>query len=787
MWKNKSKTDSNENSRRRGGLRTVLRVGLLVFLAAVIAGLAAFANYFKIDEWHSFDSSLITDADSSTIFYDADGNEIAIMHSSDNRIPISIETLPDYVKYAFISAEDSRFYEHGGIDIVRIGGAALADLKAGEKVQGASTIGQQLIKLSHLSPDKTFERKLEEAYLSIQMEHEFSKDEILEMYLNYVYFGGGYYGVEAAARGYFGIHASELSIAQSAQLAGIVKAPSRYAPHLNMEKSLGRRSVILGLMRDYGRITEAEYSEAMDEECILCNDSEFNGSFFLDYAIKECCKILGVDRNELLCGGYSVYTTLDSDVDVIVNQIVNSEESYPDGAENAEGALVLMRNDGSIAALTGGREYTPGCFNRATDMERQPGSLIKPVICYAPAMEYYGVTAASILDDIPKDFSGYAPRNAGNKYEGRVSVRTALANSLNIPAVELLDFIGIETGVAFAERMGVSFDDEQLSLALALGGFTYGVSPLEMAGAYGVFASGGEYNPPYSILSINKRDENVYRYERSAKRVLSMENAFIMTDILSSAVEEGTARALADTGLHIAAKTGTNLDSDGGVRDAWTAAYTADYTAIMWMGTDNASLGTLPPGTTGGSSACEVLGCLFSKLYDGENTNFKIPNGVTSVSIDKGSIDCADNNELLLATEYTPEADVKKEYFALETVPASANPFWEYPQPPEQVGWYFDLSGKPVITFTSDDERYLYSICRIDKFQNELCIVVLNNCIGPVEYRDASAMPGNSYTYYIRKIHPNLAENGINFESEPSRYMHVIMNSREITIMDYED
>lgn len=786
MWKDKSKDESNKKSRRKHGIRTVLRVVLLLVLVVIIAGLAAFANYFKIDEWHSFDSSLITDADSSTIFYDVDGNEIATLHSSDNRIPINIETLPDHVKYAFISAEDSRFYEHGGIDIVRIGGAALADLKAGEKVQGASTIGQQLIKLSHLSPDKTFERKLEEAYLSIQMEHEFSKDEILEMYLNYVYFGGGYYGVEAAARGYFGIHASELSIAQSAQLAGIVKAPSRYAPHLNMEKSLGRRSVILGLMLDYGRITEAEYAEAMNEECILCNDSESNGSFFLDYAIKECCRILGVDRNELLRGGYSVYTTLDSDADAIANQIVSSDDSYPDGAENAEGALVLIRNDGSIAALAGGREYTPGGFNRASDMERQPGSLIKPIICYAPAMEYYGITAASILDDIPKDFSGYTPRNAGNKYEGRVSVRTALVNSLNIPAVELLDLIGIETGVAFAEEMGVSFDDEQLSLALALGGFTYGVSPLEMAGAYGVFASGGEYNQPYSILSISKREENIYRYKKDSKRVMSMENAFIMTDILSSAVEEGTARALTDTGLHIAAKTGTNLDSNGGVRDAWTAAYTADYTAVMWMGMDNANLGTLPPGTTGGSSACEVLGSLFSKLYDGENPDFSIPDGVTSVSIDKGSIDCADNNKLLLATAYTPETDVKEEYFTLATVPASANPFWEYPQPPEQVGWYFDLSGKPIITFVSDDERYSYSICRIDSLQNELCIAVLNNQIGPVEYRDASAMPGNSYTYYIRKIHPNLAENGINLESEPSRYMHVIMNSREMEIMNYE-
>lgn len=774
MWKNKTENKPALNSHRKTRLRTFLYALLFSFLVVVIACLAAFAKFFKIDEWHSFNSSLITEADASTIFYDIYGNEVSVQHSSDNRIPVEIETLPEYVKYAFISVEDARFYEHSGVDIIRIFGAALADIKAGGKVQGASTITQQLIKLSHLSPNKTFERKLEEAYLSIQMEHEFTKEEILEMYLNYVYFGGGYYGVEAAARGYFGIHAKELSIAQAAQLAGIVKAPSRYAPHIDVEKSIGRRDAILKLMLNYDRITEAEYQEAIAEECVLSN-SQNEESYFLDYAIGECCRLLDVDRNELLSGGYTVYTTLDCKVNDIVENLISDVESYPNGAENAEGALVLLRNDSSIAALAGGREYVPRGFNRATDMERQPGSLIKPIICYAPAMEYFGMTAANILDDVPKDFAGYTPHNAGNKYEGRVSVRTALAYSLNIPAVELLDYIGIETGVEFAESMGISFDDEQHSLALALGGFTYGVSPLEMAGAYTVFASGGEYCEPYSILSIEKRGENVYSYKRTSSKVLSSENAFIMTDILSYAAEEGTAKLLADTGLHIAAKTGTNLDSNGNVRDAWTAAYTSDFTAVMWIGTDNASLGTLPTGTTGGSSVCMVLGKLFSKLYDGVNEDFSIPDGVTSVSIDNSSIDCEGNDALLLATVYTPESDVREEYFTIGTVPALANPFWEYPEPPKQVGWYFDVDGKPVITFVSDDDRYSYSIYRIDSQQNELCIAVLNKCVGLAEYKDTSAMPGNGYTYFIRKTHPNLAENGINLQSEPSRHMHVIM------------
>ena len=772
----KKKTTGEEGKKKRPSkLKTAFRVLLILSAGSIAAGVILFAVYFKVDEWHTFDPDLITGAARSTVFYDAEGNEISIMHSSDNRIPIEIESLPEYVKYAFTSAEDARFYEHSGIDIIRIGGAALADIKAGGKVQGASTIGQQLIKLSHLSPDKTFERKVEEAYLSICMEHRFSKDEILEMYMNYVYFGGGFYGIETASRGYFGVSASELSIAQAAQLAGIVKAPSRYAPHLNMEKSVGRRDTVLKLMLDYGRITEEEYNSAINEECVLTNNMVKAENYFIDYAIDECCRYLEVDRNELLCGGYQVYTTLATDINEEAEQLVKHSEGYPEGSENSEGALAALRVDGSIAAMVGGREYSSGCFNRASEMERQPGSLMKPIICYAPAMEYCGVTAATMLDDEPMDFDGYSPRNAGDVYCGKVSVRRAIEESLNIPAVEMLDSIGLGTGVAFSERLGISFDDECISLALALGGFTYGVSPLEMAGAYNTFASGGEYIEPYSVSRIERDGETLYAHEAKAERVMSEANAYILTDMLSSAAENGTAKRLGETGLHVAAKTGTNLDSNGNVRDAWTAAYTSEYTIVMWMGMDNASLGALPSGTTGGSSSCVVIAELLSAIYDGGNSDFTIPDGVIEVSLDKNSME---EGELLLATEYMPKEQVVKEVFTLCTAPMHENPFWQYPSAPEQVGWYFDVTGKPVITFTSDDARLSYAIYRRDRSGYVIRIATLSGCSGPVEYRDVSALLGSSYEYYITKIHPNMAENGRNIESEPSRCMYVIMGGQ---------
>ena len=256
---------------RKRRFKTVLRILLIVSALAVTAIIIFFAQFFKINEWQEFSADKILNSDRSVLIYDADGALISTACGGDERIPVSIEILPEYVKYAFISAEDTRFYEHKGIDFIRILGAAWADIKAGELKEGASTIGQQLIKLSHLNSEKTFERKVEEAYLSMRMEKQFTKDEILEMYMNFVYFGGGFYGIEAASLGYFGVHASDLSIAQSAQLAGILKSPSSYAPHLNAEKSLGRRNTVLGQMHEYGRISDEEYSAALEEKVELRN------------------------------------------------------------------------------------------------------------------------------------------------------------------------------------------------------------------------------------------------------------------------------------------------------------------------------------------------------------------------------------------------------------------------------------------------------------------------------------------------------------------------------------
>ncbi len=751
--------------------RKIIKVIFISSFILLLAAIIAFASYFKVDEWHSFDASLIIDAPKSSVIYDVDGNEISIMHSSENRLEIDMDTLPEYVKLAFISAEDTRFYEHGGIDFVRIVGAAVADIKAGGMVQGASTIGQQLIKLSHLSSDKTFERKIEEAYLSICMEHEFSKDEILEMYLNYVYFGGGFYGIEAASRGYFGVSANRLSLAQAAQLAGIVKAPSRYAPHLDMDRSISRRNTILNLMLEYGRIDADEYDKAVNEECILNNNIVSSENYFIDYAIEESCYRLNITRNELLSGGYRIYTTLDSKINSSAQQLATDADRFLNGESETEAAIVVLRTDGSIASMVGGREYTSQCFNRASDMERQPASLIKPIICYAPALEYYNFTAATLLCNEIADFNGYKPHNSNDIYNESVSLRLALEESLNIPAVEVLDYIGLDCGVSFAEKSGIDFEDECISLSLALGGFTYGVSVLEMAGAYNVFASGGMYSEPFAVLSIEKGDETVYSHEINATQIMSEANAYILTDMLHSTAQKGTAKKLGELSFDVAAKTGTNLDADSNVRDAWTAAYTNDYTVVTWLGTDSSKLGFLPKGTTGGNSACHMIAELLDQIYKDNSSYFNVPQGIVTLGLDKESME---KGRILLATPYMTEEQVVNEIFTLNTAPTEENQYWQYPSPPDEVGWYFDLNGKPCIYFYAADERFRYSVYRIDSSGSTVKLTTQTDKKGIVKYNDVGAIGGNTYYYYVTTIHPNLAYNGKNLESEPSRKLCVI-------------
>lgn len=751
------------------GLKILL---LAVTAAAVLFLLCGAVKTLGMDRWVDFDVYRITGCDRTSIICDGQSDVVTRLHGVQDRTWVSISELQPSTVYAFISAEDARFFEHEGVDVIRIAGAIVADIKAGSYVQGASTISQQLIKLSHLTSEKTISRKAEEAALAYEMERQYSKEDILEMYLNYVYFGGGYYGIEAAAEGYFGVHASDLTLDQSAMLAGILKSPSGYAPHINYAASINRRNNILRLMRDYGYITDDEKKQASARRPTILHDKneEYSG-YYTDAVTKSAAALMGITVDELIRGGYSIYSAMDSDIQHYCEEMFKNGELFP--AEDSEAAIVVLEpSTGMVVAMVGGRSYTGGIsFNRATDIRRQPGSVIKPVIAYAPAFEYLNYTAADMILDEETTFADYTPSNYGNKYYGWVTVREAVTKSLNVPAVKTLSEVGVERSKDFAKRCGIEFDDKDDSLALALGGFTYGVSPLQIAGAYSCFASGGIYNTPTLIKKITDRNGlTVYEYRQDSRRVMSEANAYILTSMLKSVVTEGTGHRLNTLDIPIAGKTGT-VGLANGNRDAWMAGYTPEYTAVVWQGYDSDRLGLLPSSATGGTYPALMLYELFNHIYpDGRSGDFERPESVKQYSIDAKTL--KKQHKVVLANAMTPQSSRVTEYFTEETAPEDVSGYWAVPGSAQNLLAVREEGGV-MVSFDCPDDFGMYTLWRSEAGKAEKPLMTWNGREGHIEYIDAAVKPGKGYRYRVTVKHEELLIGNEPVEGLTTRYAFV--------------
>ena len=751
------------------GLKILL---LAVTAAAVLFLLCGAVKTLGMDRWVDFDVYRITGCDRTSIIYDGQSDVVTRLHGVQDRTWVSISELQPSTVYAFISAEDARFFEHEGVDVIRIAGAIVADIKAGSYVQGASTISQQLIKLSHLTSEKTISRKAEEAALAYELERQYSKEDILEMYLNYVYFGGGYYGIEAAAKGYFGVHASDLTLDQSAMLAGILKSPSGYAPHINYAASINRRNNILRLMRDYGYITDDEKKQASAGRPTILHDKreEYSG-YYTDAVTKSAAALMGITVDELIRGGYSIYSAMDSDIQHYCEEMFKNGELFP--AEDSEAAIVVLEpSTGMVVAMVGGRSYTGGIsFNRATDIRRQPGSVIKPVIAYAPAFEYLNYTAADMILDEETTFADYTPSNYGNKYYGWVTVREAVTKSLNVPAVKTLSEVGVYRAKDFAKRCGIEFDDTDDSLALALGGFTYGVSPLQIAGAYSCFASGGIYNTPTLIKKITDRNGlTVYEYRQDSRRVMSEANAYILTSMLKSVVTEGTGHRLNTLDIPIAGKTGT-VGLANGNRDAWMAGYTPEYTAVVWQGYDSDRLGLLPSSATGGTYPALMLYELFNHIYpDGRSGDFEKPESVKQYSIDAKTL--KKQHKVVLANAMTPQSSRVTEYFTEETAPEDVSGYWAVPGSAQNLLAVREEGGV-MVSFDCPDDFGMYTLWRSEAGKAEKPLMTWNGREGHIEYIDAAVKPGKGYRYRVTVKHEELLIGDEPVEGLTTRYAFV--------------
>ncbi len=751
------------------------RTALLLLLAFSVVFLCSAYFILNIGNWQTLDMNKLTNLPQTGAMYDQNGTLINRIQSSQHRISIPLSQVPEHVKNAFLAAEDLRFYDHAGFDIVRILGAIGANLRSGSYEQGASTITQQLIKLSHLSSQKTIARKAEEIWLAIQLENQCTKDEILEMYLNYIYFGRGAYGIEAAAQTYFGISASQLSPAQGACLAAIIKAPSAYAPHLNPENNKTRRDYILRTMAENDLLPQEEYQVSKDESITLIASTENKSPYgwYTDAVLDEAQSLLSMNADALLSSGYHIYTAFDPQQQTILDQQFTSSSNFPADAsdgEQVQGAIASVDvTNGAVRAIVGGRNYqVQRGLNRATQLRRQPGSALKPLAVFAPAIQSHGYMTASVLDDTPRKFGNYSPRNSGNLYYGPVTIRTALKNSLNVATVALLDAIGVPAARDYLTKVGIPLDERDANLSLALGSLTYGVSPVQLAAAYAPFANGGTFYPPYFVEKITDAQGNIlYQHETNGSRVLSPQTAYLMTSLLQTVTASGTGAKLSGAGTPVAGKTGTVNMKGGGNRDIWMAAYNAEIATACWMGFDNPdNAHKMQSWVSGGDYTAALTTKFFKEYYQGKSKpDFQAPDGLVWLKIDKKSIEWA--GKPMLATALTPKSYTYSEVFLSSNQPTQKSNIWNAPR--ALSGFYVthNNQGNPVLVMTTKDAG-LYRIQR-DAIGESIILNELYGSAGEtLYYTDSQARLGVEYTYRIIPIHSELLSNGVLLEGSQS-------------------
>ena len=613
----------SENKKRKTGMR-ILRIVFCVFLAVSVgtAGAAAGAYAGIIDSAPDISEINIMPQGNATFIYDDQGTLIRQLNSAGgNRISVSIEEIPENMQHAIVAIEDSRFYEHNGVDSLGMLRALATAFGTGfSRTEGASTITQQLLKNNVFtdwmqeSTVGSIVRKLQEQYLAVELEKYLTaqgkdaKSVILENYLNTVNFGAGAYGVQTAARTYFGKDCRDLTLSECAVLAAIPQNPSRWNPKVNPEENAERRGTVLAYMLEQEWITEEEYQEALADHVydrILENAEQETEaepySYFIDELIvrvqRDLVEKAGYTEaqaaNAVYSGGLRIYSTQDSHIQQILEEEFQDPENYPQGNGSElqpQAAMTVIRQDsGQVKGIVGGLgEKTASLtLNRASDTARQPGSTFKILSTYGPALETGSITLATKIQDEPYEYSDGTPlHNSDGRYHGRVTVREAIENSYNVPAVKVLTDLTPQTGFNYLLRLGFTTLDQELDVIqpLALGGVTNGVSNLELTAAYAAIADGGIYREPTFYTRVTDREGNVILdgEHPEERRVFKESTAFLLTSAMESVLEEGTGVPFQLEDMTAAGKTGTTTY----YKDLVFAGFTPYYTAAIWAGFD---------------------------------------------------------------------------------------------------------------------------------------------------------------------------------------------------------
>ena len=708
----------------------ILRKLFITFLIVILTLLLIATGYYlAVTKDVALSQEKLLLRDETITVYDGDGERIVGVFSPSLHATVQIENVPQHTKQAFVCTEDKRFYSHNGFDVKRIVRAAFNNLKARSFKEGASTISQQLIKNTHLSQEKTLKRKLQEWKLTRALEKRYDKDEILEKYLNVIYFGHNCFGLRYAAEFYFNKQPHELDLADSAILAGLVKSPNNYSPFKNPQACLKRKETVLSFMLKNGKITQKQKDEAIQKPLPEAPTVRSKNLGYTHFVFDELSAI--AQAHDLTVGGQiEIDTYLDKSLQ---NELESLTNSY---AENDFTAQVLDVNTHGFKA----------CVSTVGNIKRLPGSLLKPLLVYAPSIERDIISPATPLLDEKIRYGNYAPENFDGQYRGYTSARECLSKSLNIPAVRLLETLGVQNGTAFLNKLDLPVEKDDYSLALALGGMKQGYTLQSLVSAYGALANGGAYTPCGFISQIRIDGKTVYRHKPKSTRVFSEETTYLTTDMLKTAAQTGTAKKLRSLPFAVAAKTGT-VGTDNGNTDAYALSYTTRDCIGVWLGNKDNSF--IP--YTGGGEPCNLLMQINERLnerYQRQSqkiTDFQMPTGVRQVALDKTSY--YDTHTIMLADERSPIEYRFNELFKTSAIPTKKCDFFSNPSINCPILQYTD--GHVVITFDKNSPTfYEYKIERHDYATHR----TLYQGAFLEKYTDETIETGKHYVYTVTPI-----------------------------------
>ncbi len=716
-------------------------VFIALILVVLIAVLGAIGYCVSVANSVELDESVMIHKRLNLKIYDKNGDEIELCGFREN---ISYDEIPINLINAFVCIEDKKYFSHNGIDVERIAKALVKNIISGSSKEGASTITQQFIKNTHLSIDKTMERKIKEIKLALELEKKYTKEEIITAYFNILYFGNSIYGVQSASRSFFGKDCKDLTLSECATLAGIVKNPAGYSPLKNIENSKSRRNLVLSKMQENGYISMDEYLNATNQDIVLQKSSNKIGMSYLNCLLEECSSLLNITEKELAYSDYKIYTEYDVQLQNYIEKTLQNEKNLAkrvSGEKSDSYALVADNDSGLINA------YYNSLNVDIKEFKRQPGSTIKPFVSYMPAISKGIIHPASPIFDEPKNFGGYAPSNYGNKYVGWTTVRQAVSKSINSVAVELMNDFGVWESIEYAKKYGLTFDKNDYNLATSLGGMTYGVSPIEITSAYMTLARKGNYMDSSFVKKIEDKNSNViYQKDIMGKKVESDENVYLMTDMLEDCARSGTASRMNIKDYNVASKTGTVGLKNGCNNDIWNLSYTSKNTVCVWMG--NAKSGendVLEKESLASVYPTEIAKKIFEFLYK-ETTppNFIVPDNIITMPYSK---EYFENEHVLMSpSEYTLSSEVYYDLFNKSVLLPSVDQDVVFETP---LRFDVEISDNGVCMEFDAVKNVKYSIQRASLFEDWNEIYSINGNDRVERFVDKEITYGSDYIYKI--------------------------------------